>query len=281
MKSKETVVGVLSLTRATADTFSESHLRLFESIANLTEIALEKATLHDDTVNKAREIEERNKELDDFTYVVSHDLKEPLITIEGYSKILLKDYNAALDQDGKEYLETVVQSSGHMKNLIDDLLTLSRLGHVKEAAEVVSSGEVVMDVVHDIQFTLHERNALVEVTTELPEVRYNRTQLGIVFRNLIANAVKFNDKPQPKVEISAREEKQDYVFSVKDNGIGIEERYFERIFMIFQRLHRKEEFRGTGAGLTIVKKIVENHHGRIWVNSTLGEGTTFSFTIPR
>jgi len=139
----------------------------------------------------------------------------------------------------------------------------------------------VAEILQDIQFTLHERNAEVVVSENLPEVRYNRTQLGVVFRNLITNAVKFNDKPQPKLEIDVREEGEKYVFSVKDNGIGIEERYFDRIFMIFQRLQRKEEYQGTGAGLTIVKKIVENHHGRIWLSSVLGEGTTFSFTIPK
>jgi PAS domain S-box-containing protein len=281
MKSRDTVVGVLCLTSAKADAFSESHLRLFESIATLTEIALEKATLYEDTVSKAHEIEERNKELDDFTYVVSHDLKEPLITIEGYSKILLKDYQNVVDKDGSEYLQTVVQSSTHMKRLIDDLLTLSRLGHVREATEVVSSAAVVMEVLQDIQFTLHERGAAVRVSDHLPDVQYSRTQLLIVFRNLITNAIKFNDKPQPTVDVSAKEEGQEYVFAVQDNGIGIEERYFDKIFMIFQRLQRKEEYQGTGAGLTIVKKIVENHHGRVWVSSVLGEGTTILFTIPK
>ncbi len=281
MKSMDAVVGLLCLTSKQPDAFSDAHLRLFESIATLTEIALEKATLYEDTVIKAREIEARNKELDDFTYVVSHDLKEPLITIEGYSKILLKDYQNVVDRDGAEYLQTVAQSSTHMKRLIDDLLTLSRLGHVKEATEPVSVSSVIHEVLQDMQFTIHERNVAVHVPDRLPDVQYNRTQLLVVFRNLITNAIKFNDKVEPIVVVDASDDGQEYTFSVKDNGIGMEERYFDKIFMIFQRLQRKEEYQGTGAGLTIVKKIVENHRGRVWVASTPGVGTTFFFTIPK
>jgi light-regulated signal transduction histidine kinase (bacteriophytochrome) len=242
---------------------------------------MEKAMLYEDTVNKAREIETRNKELDEFTYVVSHDLKEPLISIEGFSKILLKDYQHVVDQEGKEYLATVVQATAHMKYLIDDLLTLSRVGHVRESVELVSCGDVIKETLHDIQFTLRAKNVVVNVEPNIPQVRYNRTQLGMVFRNLISNAVKFNDKPQPTIDISYRDEGGHYVLSVRDNGIGIDERYYDRIFMIFQRLQRKEDYEGTGAGLTIVKKIVENHRGRIWVDSVVGEGATFSFTIPK
>ena len=281
VKSKETVVGLIAVVKAEPDVYTETHLRLLESIANLSEIAMEKAMLYEDTVNKAREIETRNKELDEFTYVVSHDLKEPLISIEGFSKILLKDYQNIVDQEGKEYLATVVQATTHMKYLIDDLLTLSRVGHVKESVELVSCGDVIMEILHDIQFTLRAKNVAVNVEPSMPQVRYNRTQLGMVFRNLISNAMKFNDKPQPTIDISIRDEGGQYVLLVRDNGIGIDERYYDRIFMIFQRLQRKEDYEGTGAGLTIVKKIVENHHGRIWVDSVVGEGTTFSFTIPK
>jgi len=212
---------------------------------------------------------------------VSHDLKEPLISIEGYSKILLKDYRDRIDDDGREYLGSVVQSSARMKNLIDDLLTLSRVGRTTEATETVSAGEAVQEIIHDLQFTLTEKHVQIIVAPDLPQVRYNRTQLSMVFRNLISNAMKFNTKPDPRITIDVKEDPDEFVFSVADNGIGIEGQYFDRIFMIFQRLQRSEEFRGTGAGLTIVKKIVENHKGRIWLDSTLGVGTTFYFTIPK
>ena len=281
VRSKQKIVGLLCLVHSSPDTYNETHLRLLESIANLTEIALDKALLYADTINKSIEIQNRNKELDDFTYVVSHDLKEPLISIEGYSKILLKDYKDRVDEDGREYLGTVVQSSGRMKDLIDDLLTLSRLGRAAEAVQSVSVADTVNEIVRDLQFTLNEKGIRLVMPPELPEVQYNRTQLGMVFRNLIANAMKFNDKPDPSITIGVNEEAGEYVFSVGDNGIGIEEQYFDRIFMIFQRLQRSEEFRGTGAGLTIVKKIVENHRGRIWLESVLGSGTTFYFTVPK
>lgn len=208
-------------------------------------------------------------------------MKEPLISIEGYSKILLKDYKDRVDDEGREYLGTVVQSSGRMKGLIDDLLTLSRLGRTAEAIQIVSVAEIIDEIARDLQFTLQEKHIRLVVAPDLPRVQYNPTQLGMVFRNLISNAMKFNDKPDPSITIGMKEEPEEYVFSVADNGIGIEQQYFDRIFMIFQRLQRSEEFRGTGAGLTIVKKIVENHRGRIWLESELGSGTTFYFTVPK
>lgn len=281
VRTKQRVIGLLSVTHSSVTAYSETHLRLFESIGNLTEIALDKAMLYEDTINKSIEIQNRNKELDDFTYVVSHDLKEPLIGIEGYSKILLKDYNANVDEEGKEYLGLIVQSSARMKNLIEDLLTLSRVGRASETTTVVSVADTVSEIIRDLQFTLREKNIRVVVEPNLPHVHYNPTQLSMVFRNLISNAMKFNTKPDPKISVGFKEEAEEFIFSVADNGIGIEEQYFDRIFMIFQRLQRSEEFRGTGAGLTIVKKIVEYHHGRIWLESTLGEGSTFYFTIPK
>jgi PAS domain S-box-containing protein len=284
VRSKQRIIGVLAIHHSLPDVYTDTHLRLLESIANLTEIALDKALLYQDTINKSIEIENRNRDLDDFTYVVSHDLKEPLISIEGYSKILLKDYGdqlAAHSAEGREYLETVVQSSSRMKSLIDDLLMLSRVGRSAEAIEEVSVARVVSDLVRDLQFTLRERRVRIDLSPDLPTVLYNPTQLTMVFRNLITNAMKFNDKSEPLIRITAHDTEDEYVFAVEDNGIGIDNKYYDRIFMIFQRLQRSEEYRGTGAGLTIVKKIVENHRGRIWVESVPGVGTTFFFTVPR
>ncbi|MFN0158838.1 MAG: ATP-binding protein, partial [Bacteroidota bacterium] len=281
VKSNEEPIGFLMVEAEGTDIYSEAHLRLLESIANLTEIALERARLYEDTINKSMEIEARNKELDDFTYVVSHDLKEPLISIEGYSKILLKDYKDKIDDEAREYLSSVVQSSARMKSLIDDLLTLSRLGRVTEAVHTVSVGLLIKEILHDLRFLLQEKHVNVTVPPGLPEVRYNATQLSMVFRNLISNALKFNNKPSPTIAIDMTEEDTHYVFSVADDGIGIDAQYYEKIFMIFQRLQRNEEYRGTGAGLTIVKKIVEKHHGRIWLDSTVGKGSTFYFTVPK
>jgi len=256
-------------------------LRLLESIANMTGIAVDRAVLYEDTVAKSLEIENRNKELDDFTYVVSHDLKEPLITIEGYSKIVLKEYQEKIDEEGKGYLTAVVHSTARMKSLIDDLLTLSRLGRLAEAPHAVSVRRILADVLRDFEFTLREKNAVVSVPENLPDVNYDGTQLSVVFRNLISNAIKFNPGPEPRVQIGVREDDREFVFSVADNGIGIDKQHFDKIFIIFQRLHRSEEYQGTGAGLTIVKKIVERHHGRIWVESEVGKGATFFFSVPK
>jgi PAS domain S-box-containing protein len=281
VKSQQRVVGLVSVTGPPGSHYRLSYLRLLESIANLTEIALDRVALYEDTVTKSREIEARNRELDDFAYVVSHDLKEPLITIEGYSKIILGDYRQNLPPDGQQYLHSVVQSSGRMKSLIEDLLTLSRVGRVSEAPEVVPLRLVIEDVLRDFEFTFRERNVEVHVPESLPEVRYSSTQLSMVFRNLISNAVKFNVESKPEITISICEEPNEYLVSVQDNGIGVAPEHFDRIFVIFQRLNRAEDYQGTGAGLTIVKKIVERHGGRIWVDSEVGKGTTFYFTIPR
>jgi PAS domain S-box-containing protein len=279
VRSQGGLIGLLAL--VVRDAADDALLRLLESIANLTEIAIDRAILYEDTVAKSEEIENRNKELDDFTYVVSHDLKEPLITIEGYSKIVMNDYRDIVDEEGRGFLTSIIQSSQRMKSLIDDLLTLSRIGRISELQESLPLSEVIREVLHDFEFSLKESKASVSVPEDLPTVRYNRTQLGMVFRNLIANAIKFNRSSDPLIEISVAAGEREYTIAVRDNGIGIERQHFSKIFVIFQRLHRSEEFRGTGAGLTIVKKIIENHHGRIWVESAVDVGTTFFFTIAK
>jgi PAS domain S-box-containing protein len=279
IKSEDKVIGIISIVSSTPNVHTSSHLRLLESIATLTGIAIGKATLYEDTLRTSREIERRNKELDDFTYVVSHDLKEPLISIEGYSKIVMKDYGERLDAEGRDYLTAVVQSTTRMKHLIEDLLTLSRIGRMHEPYETVAVRKVVDEILYDLQWSLKEKNVVVTVAEDLPKVRYNGTRLSMVFRNLIANAMKFNDKPNPTIDIGVREEENEFVFSVADNGIGIEQQYFDRIFTIFQRLQRSEEYRGTGAGLTITKRIVEREGGKIWLESEPRKGSTFYFTI--
>jgi PAS domain S-box-containing protein len=279
IKSDDKVLGIISIASENANRYNAVHLRLLESIANFTGVAIGKSTLYEDTLKKSIEIENRNKELDDFTYVVSHDLKEPLISIEGYSKIVIKDYKDKLDDEGREYLGSVIQSTNRMKHLIEDLLTLSRLGRMNEAQEAVSVSKVIEEILHDFQFTLKEKRVVVKVSEHMPSVQYSNTRLSMVFRNLISNAMKFNDKPNPTIAVDVRDEENEFVFSVMDNGIGIEPQYFERIFTIFQRLKRSEEYRGTGAGLTIAKKIVEREGGRIWVDSVPGDGSTFYFTI--
>ncbi len=279
--SKDKIIGIMSVQSYSPRMYTNSHLRLLESIANLTAIALEKANLYQETVRKSAEIEQRNRELDDFTYVVSHDLKEPLVTIEGYSNILMKDFEELFPPAGKEYLQTIADSSGRMKELIDELLTLSRLGRVSEISTPVSVAEIIEEIRSDLEFTIEEKSAELTVQENIPTILCNETQIRIVFRNLIANGLKFNASLPPKVHIGHSADEHAHHFFVQDNGIGIENKFFDKIFSIFHRLYPNEEYGGTGAGLTIVKKIIENHRGRIWVESSVGKGSIFHFTLPR
>jgi chemotaxis family two-component system sensor kinase Cph1 len=168
-----------------------------------------------------------------------------------------------------------------MKGLIDDLLMLSRVSRPSESSGPVSMKLILEEIRKDMAFTIRQRNVDLSIPETLPEVWGNETHLKVLFRNLIGNAIKFNDKPDPRVEIGFRNaENNYYLFSVRDNGIGIEKDFFDKIFTIFQRLHRREEYEGSGAGLAIVKKIVEMHKGTIWVESEIGRGSTFFLTIP-
>ena len=238
-------------------------------------------TLYQETLSKSLEIQRRNKELDDFTYVVSHDLKEPLVTIEGYGKILENDFQKELGSTGLDYLNSVITAANRMKKFIDDLLALTRLSRITESFQPTPIGKLLDEIRSDLEFTLRERSVRLIIENTMPVIRCSYSQMKLVFQNLISNAIKFNDKPAPEIVIGYHDDPKEYRFFVKDNGIGIEEQYFEKIFGIFQRLHRSEEYSGTGVGLTIVKKIIDIHQGKIWVESKVGKGTTFHITIPK
>lgn len=228
-----------------------------------------------------KDLEKVNKELEDFTYTVSHDLKEPLRSIASFSHFVQEDYKDKLDDEGRDYLDRIIKASGRMKHLIDDLLTLSRVGRIRNPFAHVPSVDIINEVLFSLSRRLEEKNAEVKVQDNLPEIYCDRILLHQVFLNLLSNAVKFGDKEHPVIEIGCDTSPGEYRFHVGDNGIGIDERYHEKIFEIFERLNRKEDYEGTGAGLTIVKKVIEEHHGKVWVESSLNEGSTFYFTIPR
>lgn len=280
MFSKDRTIGILSVQSYTPNMYSADQLALLQSIANVVGIAIEKANLYQETIKKSGEIEARNKELDDFTYVVSHDLKEPLISVEGYAKMIKHEYLHLFDDVGKDYLQSVVDSSSHMKKLIDELLLLSRIGKLAEKKSQVDLSTLIAEVLEELQFSIRERKAEIILRKDMPNIIGVDTHLRIVFRNLISNALKFCDKALPQIEIGATVDSYSTTVFVRDNGIGIDEAYFNKIFMIFQRLHRKDEYEGAGAGLAIVKKIIELQGGRIWVDSQPGKGSTFFFTIP-
>jgi PAS domain S-box-containing protein len=224
-------------------------------------------------------LKERTRRLEEFTHVVSHDLKGPLRTIEAFSQFLLEDYKGRLDSEGVEYLNSIRNSSIRMKRLIDDLLKLSRIGIKPESLEKINIGEVLGDVREDLDFALEDVE--LKVANSFPTVFANRTRMIELLANLISNAIKYNDKSKKVVEVGWKEERNFHLFYVKDNGIGIEKQYLGRIFKIFERLNPRDDHEGTGAGLAICKRIVEEYGGRIWVKSKVGVGSTFYFTLPK
>lgn len=224
----------------------------------------------------------KNKELDDFTYIVSHDLKEPLRGVKAFTKLLIEEYTDRLDDEGKGHLKTIGESSSRMTSLIEDLLNLSRIGRIRNVEPDVDLNGVLSDVKKNLQYSLEEKKADLNISGDFPKVTCDRIRISEVFLNLISNAVKYSKKDvRPVIELGYSDKDDFHEFYVKDNGIGIERQYHDKVFQIFQRLHAKGEYEGTGAGLTIVKKIVENHGGKIWLDSEPGKGATFYFTLPK
>jgi PAS domain S-box-containing protein len=234
----------------------------------------------------AADLERSNQELDDFAYIASHDLKEPLRGIHNHSRFLLEDYEERLDQDGKRRLDRLVHLSQRMEKLVNDLLYFSRIGRGELAIKPTDIAAVLRDVVVTLEQFLEERHAKVVVVGDLPEVTCDSIRVAEIFRNLIVNAVRYNDSLEKIVTVghmashgddSGRTRKG--VYFVRDNGKGIASEFHEDIFKMFKRLERAEDDSGTGAGLTFVRKIVHRHGGHIWLESELGKGTTFFFTL--
>jgi PAS domain S-box-containing protein len=219
-----------------------------------------------------------NKELQDFAYVVSHDLKAPLRGIKTLASWMSTDYADKLDQNGKEQMRLLVSRVDRMHNLIDGVLQYSRVGRVKENKVQINLNEFISEV---IDMVAPPENISIMVENELPVVECERTRMTQVFQNLLSNAVKYMDKPQGQVRIGCIEEDGFWKFSVADNGPGIEEKYFEKIFQMFQTLAPRDDVESTGVGLTVAKKIVELYGGKIWVESKVGQGSTFIFTLPK
>jgi two-component system, sensor histidine kinase len=224
------------------------------------------------------ELESKNKELEQFAYVASHDLQEPLRTTSSFVELLRKQYYDKLDANANRYIDYILQSSDRMKTLIKDLLDYSRLGREK-SLEQTDCNALLQEVLADLQKVIKENGAQINAGP-LPQIKAFSTEIKLVFQNLISNSIKFRrQEVQPEIDISAQRKNGFWQFSFSDNGIGIEKQHQERIFIIFQRLHSRSDYEGSGIGLAHCKKVVELHGGRIWVDSEPGKGSTFHFTI--
>lgn len=222
-----------------------------------------------------------NQELDDFAYIASHDLKEPLRGLSNNANFLKEDFAAILNEAGISRLDRMIFLCERLERLVNDLLYFSRLGRQDLAIQPTNLNDVIADIESLLETTLHETNTTIQIIDTLPTIICDLPRMTEVFRNLITNAIKYNDKPVRKIEIGCMLKNSERVYFVRDNGIGIPPQYFDEIFRIFKRLNDEDDkVKGTGVGLTFVKKIIERHRGRIWVESTLGKGTTFYFTIP-
>ncbi|HLO57277.1 MAG TPA: PAS domain S-box protein [Bacteroidales bacterium] len=219
-----------------------------------------------------------NKELENFAYITSHDLQEPLRMVSSFTQLLARNYGDKLDDRAKEYIEFAVEGAKRMYDLINGLLAYSRISRKEISLADVDLNDTIKTVMANLALVIKEKNCDIQVN-RLPHVKADRNQMIQLFQNLISNGIKFS-KSSPRIYVESRSEKTRYVFSVRDEGIGIEPQYFERIFQIFKRLMPREEYEGTGIGLSICKRIVENHGGEIWVESEPGKGSAFYFTIP-
>ncbi|HDN65672.1 MAG TPA: PAS domain-containing sensor histidine kinase [Methanosarcinales archaeon] len=259
-----------------------SKLTIFRDITERKRWEAEKVQEEQLRLQLLDELERSNNELMDFAYIVSHDLKAPLRAITSLAEWLAADYGDKLDEDGREQLELLKNRTRRMHNLIESILTYSRIGRSNEEKEDVDLNTLVSEVIALID---PPEDITIEVVGELPTIPFERTRMEQIFQNLIRNAALYMDKPEGLIMISCSEDDDNgdsnWRFSVADNGPGIDEKYYKKIFQIFQTLRPRDEIESTGVGLTIVRKIVRMHGGEITVESKLGDGSTFHFTIPK
>jgi two-component system, chemotaxis family, sensor kinase Cph1 len=226
------------------------------------------------------ELKRSNAELEQFAYVASHDLQEPLRMVASYTQLVMRRYGDKLDKDAHEFMHYVVDGAARMKQLIEDLLAYSRVGTRQRDFKPIEVEAALKRALANLKAAIEESGAAV-TRDPLPTVKGDEVQLPQLFQNLIGNALKFRSAGVPRIHIEAKESPSEWQLTVRDNGIGIEPQYFERIFMLFQRLHTKGDYPGTGIGLAICKKVIERHGGRIWVESKIGEGSAFHFTLAK
>lgn len=287
------VIGVIDSEHSQKNFYTQDHLQVVTTIANMigaqlkSAIAQREKAIAEEALKKSeaqlkeknQRLEAQNAELEQFAYIASHDLQEPIWTVIGFAQMIQEEYKDQLGPDAEQYLDFILKSSGRMRELVMGLLDYSRIGKEKVLAKV-DSNNTVQEVLADMAVSIKESNATIKVQS-LPVLQGYSLELRQLLQNLISNAIKFRKKDTPPlITVSAEKHINEWCFSVKDNGIGIEEKYSDKIFVIFKQLHNRNEYEGTGIGLSHCKKIVELHGGRIWQESVPGEGATFYFTIP-
>jgi signal transduction histidine kinase len=258
-------------------------INLLQSLADITAITLENIKINEELERRVKErtseLEEVNKELELFSYSVSHDLRAPLRGINGFMTILLEDYGAQLDENAKKIAAKVLNNAGHMTQLIDDLLTLFKMGKKELEKTKLPMKLLVSEIVHDLR-EMEKRRYISFNVKELPEATGDNMLIRQVWQNLVSNAIKYTGKVEKTlIEIGFEEKDGKVVYYIKDNGAGFDMSYYDKLFGVFQRLHSQREFEGTGIGLAIVEKIISRHGGEIWAEAVVDQGATFYFTL--
>jgi PAS domain S-box-containing protein len=279
-EEKPQIWGILSLHQCYHPRrWSNEEIGILEELANQLSIAIYQDELLQTEVRKKQELMRSNAELEQFAYIASHDLQAPLQTIGNYSKLLQRRYQQKLDEKADKFLRYIVEAAQRMQNQIDDLLEYSRIGKRDKNYETIDCQSVLDKAISNLRLSIDKNQAKIQILTPLPNLVVDSNQFLLLWQNLIANAIKYRTEEPPSIVISCKSQGNFWLFEIADNGIGIDPKYYKRIFQIFQRLHTQEEYPGTGIGLAICQRIVENHHGRIWVESNNDRGTKFCLTI--
>ena len=281
--SKGNLIGAITLDHnGKRHRFSAREQALIEGVASQASIAVENAKLLAETQKQSEMITKKNKELESLLFIVSHDLKNPLVALEGMSSLLLEECQGQLSEHGKHYLSRIQANVGHMEALIKDVRELSRIGRIETQIEQINVKEVLHEVLLDLQEMKNASNASVANQNQVGYLSYNRRGLKHILTNLIGNAIKFSAyQKDAQVVVGSQEKEKEFLFYVRDNGIGIDKQYHQCIFDLFYRLQELKNVEGTGVGLTIVQRVLETYGGKVWLESEKGKGATFYFSIPK
>ena len=253
-------------------------VKMRRRIAGLQKVETERKRVEEEEKELMAALKRSNEELQRFAYVASHDLQEPLRMVASFTQLLAQRYQGKLDKDADEFIGYAVDGANRMQALLNNLLVYSRVGTRGKPFEMTDYEHILSQALSNLMVAIEESGAVI-THDPLPTIMGDEVQMVQLFQNLIGNAIKFRGKKSPRVHVSTKQEGNEWVFSVRDNGVGIAPKYYDRIFVIFQRLHGRE-YPGTGAGLAICQRIVERHQGRIWVESEPGKGSTFYFALP-